>query len=290
MTDSSLAARPAPIPSSADALEQLEIELLLEGIYRQYGYDFRNYAMSSLRRRLRALMQSEGTATISGLKDKVLHDPHCMERVLNGVSVPVSSMFRDPELYAALRRKVVPLLRTYPFVRIWHAGCATGEEVYSLAILLMEEGLYDRTRIYATDMNAEALRQARTGIFPLKAMRPFTSDYIRAGGTASFSEYYTARYDNAIFRPDLKKNLIFAQHNLVTDGPFNEFHLILCRNVLIYFNRRLQERVHELFLQSLIPLGFLCLGSKETLKASAHERAYSEFSPAERIYRRIRPG
>lgn len=274
--------------TDADALEQVELDLLLEGIYRRYGYDFRDYAMSSLRRRIRARVRAEGAGSIAGLEEKVLHDPSCLERLVHSLSINVSSMFRDPELYLTLRRQVIPVLRTYPFLRIWHAGCSTGEEVYSMAILLMEEGLYDRSRIYATDMNESVLQQAKAGIFPLKAMRTYTANYIKAGGQASFSEYYTAQYDNAIFRPDLKRNLVFAQHNLVSDGMFNEFHVIFCRNVLIYFNKELQARVHKLLLHSLAPLGYLCLGSKESLKFSAHEDAYVDVDPVERVYRKVR--
>jgi chemotaxis protein methyltransferase CheR len=270
-----------------DELEDVEIELLLEGVYRHYGYDFRNYAMSSLKRRIRARVIDERVTTISGLKEKVLHDPACMERLLLGLSIHVTAMFRDPRFFLAFRQQVVPLLRTYPFIRIWHAGCSTGEEVYSMAILLQEEGLYERCRLYATDMNEPVLRTAREGIYPLAAMKGYTSNYIHAGGKNDFSAYYTAMYDNAIFRPALKKNLVFAQHNLAIDGPFNEFHVIMCRNVMIYFNRRLQARVQGLFSNSLVRFGFLCLGTKESLKYSSHEAMFQEFDDEERIYRMI---
>ncbi|MDP8923689.1 MAG: protein-glutamate O-methyltransferase CheR [Chloroflexota bacterium] len=281
-----LGALPGARPGAS--LEDVEIELLLEGVYRHYGYDFRNYAISSLRRRLRFLVLSEGTKTISGLKEKVLHDPAALERLLLGLSVNVSAMFRDPSFYRAVRATVVPVLRTYPFVRIWHAGCATGEEVYSMAILLEEAGLYERCRIYATDINEVVLRRAREGIFPLKQMKAYTENYIRAGGTRAFSEYYTAQYDNAIFRPELKKNLVFAQHNLAMDGSFNEFHLIMCRNVMIYFNKALQERALDLFADSLVRRGFLCLGAKETLKGTTREGAFDEVDTLEKIYRKVR--
>jgi len=269
-------------------LEDVEIELLLEGVYRHYGHDFRNYAVSSLRRRLRFQVLSEGVQTISGLKEKVLHDPAAMERLLLGLSINVSEMFRDPSFFRLLRERIIPLLRTYPFVRIWHAGCSTGEEVYSMAILLQELGLYDRCRIYATDFNEAVLRRAREGIFPLKQMKAYTENYIRAGGTESFSEYYTAQYDNAIFRPSLRKNLVFAQHNLAMDGSFNEFHLIMCRNVMIYFNKALQERVLDLFGESLVRRGFLCLGSKETLRGTTREERFEELDAVEKIYRKVR--
>src|SRR5215213_10903597 len=221
-------------------LEAIEVRLLTEGIFQHYGFDFRDYSMPSLRRRIWKRVYAEGLSTISGLIEKVLHDPQSMERLLLDLSVNTTAMFRDPTFYLAFRRKVVPMLRTYPFVRIWHAGCSTGEEVYSMAILLQEEGLYDRARIYATDINEVVLQRARAGIFPLEKMQEYTENYIRAGGTRSFSEYYTAMYDGALFNSSLTRNVVFSQHNLVTDGSFSEFHVILCRNVMIYFDRELQ--------------------------------------------------
>ncbi len=271
---------------AVEQLEEVEIELLLEGIYRHYGYDFRDYALSSLRRRIWQRVRAEHCTTISGLKEKILHEPDAMERLLLGLSISVSAMFRDPDMYVAFRRKVVPMLRTYPFIRIWHAGCSTGEEVYSMAILLEEEGLYERSRIYATDMNETVLQKAHDGIYPLAAMRQYTANYIHAGGKAAFSDYYTAAYDGAIVRPTLRRNVVFAQHNLASDGPFNEFQVIVCRNVMIYFNPTLQARVHALFLESLSRRGFLCLGAKETLKFSPYESAYEEVDHREKIYRR----
>jgi chemotaxis protein methyltransferase CheR len=270
------------------SLEEVEIELLLEGVFRHYGYDFRDYAPSSIRRRLRHLMAVEGLASISDLTEKVLHDPAWLDRLLAAFSINVSAMFRDPSFYRGFREKLVPILRTYPFVRIWHAGCSTGEEVYSTAILLHEAGLYDRCRIYATDINEAVLRKARDGIFPLTAMKAYTANYIQAGGTGAFSEYYTAQYDNAIFRPWLKRNLVFAQHNLAMDTSFNELHVIVCRNVMIYFNRALQSRVVDLFSASLVRLGFLCLGNKESLKGTQGEAAYEIVDADERIYRKVR--
>jgi chemotaxis protein methyltransferase CheR len=211
-----------------------------------------------------------------------------MEQLLLDLSINVTAMFRDPTFYLAFRQKVVPLLRTYPFIRIWHAGCSTGEEVYSMAILLEEEGLYDRARIYATDINEVVVHRARAGIFPLERMQEYTENYIRAGGTRSFSEYYVAKYDGALFSPALQRNAVFSQHNLVTDRSFAEFNVILCRNVLIYFDRTLQMRVHGLFHESLVHLGILCLGSKETLRLSDYEASYEELSGADRIYRKVR--
>jgi chemotaxis protein methyltransferase CheR len=271
----------------AEDLETIEIRLLLEGIYQHYGFDLRDYALESLRRRIRAAVQSERLRTISGLQERVLHDRACMERVLLGISVGVTTMFRDPSFYLAFRRKVVPLLRTYPFIRIWHSGCSTGEEVYSMAIVLREEGLQDRARIYATDMNEAALRTAREGIFPLKRMQEYTTNYLRAGGLRSFSEYYTAAYGHAIFNASLRENIIFSQHNLAMDGSFNEFHVILCRNVLIYFNQRLQQRVHDLLHSSLVMFGVLGLGQHESLAFNPHEAHYEELVWGEKLYRRI---
>ncbi len=269
-------------------LERLEIELLLEGIYRHCGHDFRSYAFSSLRRRLKKRLEAEDVPTFSALQARVLHDADAMDRLLRDLSVNVTGMFRDPTFFLALRQRVVPILRTYPFVRIWHAGCATGEEVYALAILLEEEGLYERSRIYATDINAEVLERARQGIFPLSRMREYTSNYLQAGGTRSFSEYYTAHYDAALFDGRLRRNVLFAQHNLATDTSFSEFNLILCRNVLIYFARTLKDRVFKLFGDSLSSLGILCLGRRESLRFTSVEVEYEEFDPKERIYRRRR--
>ena len=279
----------ASAPLSYDPeLERLEIELLLEAVFRHYGFDFRSYAYASIRRRLWRRIEAEGLKTISALQDRVLHEPALMEHLLLDLSINVTAMFRDPSFYLAFRQKVVPLLRTYPFIRIWHAGCSTGEEVYSMAILLEEEGLYDRARIYATDINELVVHRARAGIFPLERMQEYTENYIRAGGTRSFSEYYVAKYDGALFSPLLQRNVVFSQHNLVTDRSFAEFNVILCRNVLIYFDRTLQLRVHGLFHESLVHLGILCLGSKETLRLSEYEASYEALSAPDRIYRKVR--
>src|SRR5438067_5832955 len=269
-------------------LETVEINLLAEGIYQHYGFDFRDYAQPSLRRRIWKRIYAEGLSTISGLQEKVLHDPACMERLLLDLSINTTAMFRDPTFYLTFREKVVPLLRTYPFVRIWHAGCSTGEEVYSMAILLTEEGLYDRCRIYATDINESVLQKAKSGIFPIATMQENTSNYISGGGTGTFSDYYTARYDYAIFRPSLRENVVFAQHNLVTDASFNQFNVIFCRNVLIYFNNALQDRVQKLFLDSLETFGILGLGKKETIKYSSVTDNYEVIDEQERLYRRVR--
>lgn len=276
------------LQAAEEQLEDIEISLLLEGLFRHYGADFRNYAPASLKRRIRECLLAENVETISALQSKVLHDTACLERFLHKLSINVTSMFRDPEFYLAFRTKVVPLLRTYPFVRIWHAGCSTGEEVYSMAILLQEEGLYPRCRIYATDMNTEVLRKAKEGIFPLASMQEYTSNYMKAGGARFFSDYYTAQYDHVIFNPSLKANLIFSEHNLVTDGSFNEFHVILCRNVMIYFNKTLQKRVHNLIYESLVMFGIIGVGNKESLRFTPREADYEELDSQHRLYRKVR--
>jgi chemotaxis protein methyltransferase CheR len=267
-------------------LETIELQLLLEGVYRQYGFDFREYAPASLKRRVWRRVDAEGAGTIAGLLDRVLHDPQVMERLLLDLSINVTAMFRDPTFYSAFREKVVPLLRTYPFTRIWVAGCSTGEEVYSLAILLAEEELYDRTRIYATDINEVVLDQARAGVFPLDKMREYTENYIRAGGRRAFSEYYLARYSGALFDRTLTENVVWAPHNLVQDSAFNTFNVILCRNVMIYFDRSLQNRVHHLFHESLERFGILALGHKESIRFTDVQDLYDELDADERIYRR----
>ncbi len=269
-------------------LEMVEIHLLTEGIYRHYGFDFRDYSLPSMRRRIWKRVYAEGLSTISALQEKVLHDSGCMERLLLDLSINTTAMFRDPTFYLAFRNKVVPILRTYPFVRIWHAGCSTGEEVWSMAMLLTEEGIYNRCRIYATDINEAVLQKAKDGIFPIASMQENTSNYISAGGKDTFSEYYTARYDYAIFRPSLRENIVFAQHNLVTDASFNQFNVIFCRNVLIYFNNALQERVQQLFLNSLDNFGILGLGRKESIRFTSVADSYEEIDAEERLYRRVR--
>ena len=267
-------------------LEALEIDLLLEAIYRQHGFDFRGYARSSLRRRVRGVVEAEGLTTVSGLMERMLHDPACLDRLLLGLSVNVSAMFRDPGFFLAFRRHAVPLLRTYPFIRIWQAGCSTGEEVYSLAILLQEEGLYDRCRIYATDMNELVLRKARAGIFPIDVMQKYTANYGASGGTSAFSDYYTAAYDHVVLRQSLRENVVFAQHNLATDGVFNEFNVILCRNVMIYFTPPLQARVYDLFARSFATFGLLGIGSHESLPGPASGHEYERLVPREKLFRR----
>ena len=269
-------------------LETLELRLLLEGVYRQYGFDFREYAPASLKRRVWRRVHAEGLTSISGLLERVLHDPDSMERLLLDLSISVTAMFRDPTFYAAFRDQVVPLLRTYPFTRIWVAGCSTGEEVYSLAILLHEEEMYERTRIYATDINETVLERAREGVFPLEKMREYTENYIRSGGKRSFSEYYRAKYEGALFNRSLTESVVWAPHNLVQDRAFNTFNVIFCRNVMIYFDRPLQNRVHQLFHESLERFGILALGHKESIRFTGFEDDYEELDATQKLYRRIR--
>ncbi len=269
-------------------LERIEVELLLEGVYRHYGFDFRAYAFASIRRRLWKRIEAEGLSSISQLQARILHDPPMMEKLLLDLSINVTAMFRDPLFYRAFREHVVPLLRTYPFIRLWHAGCATGEEVYSMAILLQEEGLYGRSRIYATDINEVVLQRAKEGIFPIDRMQEYTENYIAAGGKRAFSDYYLAKYDGALFSPTLTTNVVFSLHNLVTDRSFAEFNVILCRNVLIYFDKSLQAKVHGLFYGSLAMFGILVLGSRESLRFSAYEECYEQINGPEKIFRKAK--
>src|SRR5688500_11818340 len=257
-------------------LQDIEIELLLEGVYRHYGHDFRDYSPTSVKRRVLHLVDAERTHTISGLQGKILHDPAALHRFLDAFSINVTAFFRDPEFYLAFRKKVVPLLRTYPFVRIWNAGCATGQEAYSMAILLKEEGLYDRCRIYATDFNSAALQKAEAATFPLAARDDYAANYTLAGGAGSFADFFHVNDRTAHLDPALKQNIAFAHHNLAIDGVFNEFNVILCRNVLIYFNKRLQDRVHKLLYDSLAIFGVLGLGEKETIRFTSHQGCYKE--------------
>ena len=274
------------VPVAEDP-ERIEVDLLLEAVYRRYAYDFRGYARSSLRRRLWRRAHEEHVSTLSALQERVLHDPMVMERLLRDLSINVTEMFRDPGFFRVLREKVVPILRTYPYVRVWNAGCSTGEETFSLAIVLAEEGLLDRSRIYATDINDDVLVRARSGAFPLEKMRRYTENYLRAGGTGDFSDYYTVRGDRAVFDARLVDGAVFAPHNLAQDGSFNEFQLIVCRNVLIYFGRPLQERVHTLFTESLARFGVLALGHKESIIGTYEDR-YDILDATEKLYRRKR--
>jgi chemotaxis protein methyltransferase CheR len=267
-------------------IEDIEIQLLLEAIMHRYGYDFRNYAPASLRRRVRLIAEKEGVRSISALQGNILRDATCMSRFVTTLSVPVTAMFRDPPFYRALRDEVIPMLRTYPFIRIWHAGCSTGEEVYSLAILLTEAELYERCRIYATDLSDATLQAATRGIYDLSFMRAYTQNYQQFGGTQEFSSYYTADHQRVILSPRLRRNIVFSQHNLVSDGPFNEFNLILCRNVMIYFDQKLRQRVHALLDESLCRFGILGIGAKESLEFSTLTSRYGELASRVRLYRK----
>ncbi len=274
--------------SDTDA-EELEIRDFIKTLKARHGYDFGQYAPASFKRRLRALRTRSGAASIAALSRRVMDEPGFLRQVLAGLSVPVSEMFRDPWVFESLRREVLPILASYPRIHIWQAGCAHGEEVYSLAILLEEEGLYDKSQIFATDLNDVALEEAAGGIYPAANARLFSENYQRAGGRRSLSHYFHARYERIKFDESLKRNVTFASHNLSTDGVFAEVQLILCRNVLIYFNDALQNRVLQLFRDSLVHKGFLCLGSKETLAHTAVDRDFDAFDAPSRLYRRHAP-
>lgn len=265
---------------------ELEISLLLEAIYQKYHYDFRQYSEAHIRRRVMNRMVMSGLENVSQLQAKVLNDEAFASKLLQDLSITVTEMFRDPGFYKSLRENVIPILKTYPFIKIWHAGCATGEEAYSMAILMQEEGLYDRTTIYATDFNQQALNKAKEGIFPNGMIKEYTTNYQLSGGKESFSSYYTSNYDNVIMKQSLKKNIVWANHNLVTDSVFAEAHLILCRNVLIYFDKNLQNKVQKLFYNSLINGGILCLGSKESLRFTDLYEQYTELDNKQRIFKK----
>ncbi len=270
----------------SDSIEALEMRLLLEGIHHVYGYDFRDYSEASIRRRLCHWLAESPFETFSEAQVKLLRERSIFESLLAGITVNVTEMFRDPHFFKAVREHVVPFLRTYPFVKIWHAGCASGEEAYSMAILLHEEGLAGRFRMYATDINENVLQQAAEGVLSIAEMQRYTRNYQRAGGKASFADYYTARYEHAILAPELKRDIIFTPHNLAVDAEFGEMNMVLCRNVMIYFKTALKERCLRLFDNSLLPGGFLCLGMKESLERRKQGERYEELLPATRIYRK----
>ncbi len=276
------ATRTAPPPS----VTEIELRLLMEAIYLRYSYDFRDYTGASQKRRVTHALGQLGLASISDLQERVLRDPAVFAQLLQFLTVPVSEMFRDPAYFLALRRQVLPVLETYPSIKIWIAGCSTGEEAYSMAIMLREEGLLQRAQIYATDINPVSLEKARQGIFPLEAVRGYTTNYQRSGGQRAFSDYYTAAYDAARFDPSLCADVIFADHSLATDSVFAETQLVSCRNVLIYFNRTLQDRALGLFHESLCHRGFLGLGSKESIDFSGYATRFGPLARDERIYRK----
>ncbi|MDM7956254.1 CheR family methyltransferase [Blastomonas sp.] len=272
-----------------DTIEDIEIELLLEAVYQHFHYDFRHYARASIKRRLLHARSQLGYDSISAMQSDVLRDRTMLPRLLNYLTVQVSEMFRDPSYFRALREKVIPHLRTYASLKVWVAGCSNGEELYSLSILFREEGLAHKTMFYATDINPSALKAAEAGVYPLEQIRLFTANHQKSGGHSSLSDYYTAAYGRAVFDKSLRSQVVFSDHSLVTDAVFGEMHLISCRNVLIYFNRELQNRAVGLFRDSLARRGFLGLGSKESLRFSEHASAFSEFVGGEKIYQRTLP-
>lgn len=267
----------------------IELRMLVEAVYLKYNYDFRDYTGASQKRRVLVAMREMGCNTVSELQSRVLHDPNGFAQLLQYLTIPVTEMFRDPEYFRAVREQVAPFLKTYPSLKIWVAGCSTGEEVYSLAILLKEEGLLERSIIYATDINPKSLETARRGVYPIDRMRLYTENYQKSGGKAAFSDYYTAAYGGALFERSLIENVTFADHSLSTDTVFSETHFVSCRNVLIYFNRTLQDRVFGLFHESLCHRGFLGLGSKESIDFSSYAGRFEPLARRERVYRKAVP-
>ncbi len=276
-------------PTRGNSDADIELQLLIDAIFLKYHYDFRGYAQASLKRRLNSAMTRFNCRSFSQLQDKVLHEPDIFPSLLDFLTVPVSEMFRDPGYFRALRESVIPILRTYPSLKVWVAGCSTGEEVYSLAILLREEGLLPRTLIYATDINPRTLQKASAGVYDVDRIAGFTEAHRKSGGKSSLSEYYSAAYGRAVFDKSLKENIVFSDHSLATDSVFAEVHLISCRNVLIYFNRELQDRAIGLFHDALCRKGFLGIGSKESLRFSSHADAFSVVSGEDRIYQKRDP-
>lgn len=267
-------------------IENIEIDLLLDGIYKRYGYDYRNYAKASIKRRIKDFMTQKGILRISEILPKVLHNETFFQSMISSISVSVTEMFRDPVVYKKIRNEIIPFLKTYPFIRIWHAGLATGEEVYSMAILLKEEGIYDRSQIYATDVDSLSIERSRSGIYPIENIKRYTANYQQSGAKSSFSEYYYSKYDSVIMNKSLRENIIFANHNLATDYIFAEIHFIICRNVLIYFDKTLQNKVLKLFYDSLIHNGVLCLGMAEEIEFSDYKNAFSIISKENKLYQK----
>ncbi|WP_250527045.1 CheR family methyltransferase [Caballeronia sp. GAWG2-1] len=270
-----------------EATFDIELKLILEAIYLKYQHDFRHYSVSSLRRRLGQAVRDLECATLSQLQERILRDPSLFGRLFQYLTVQVSEMFRDPQYFRAIRETIVPILQTYPSIKVWVAGCSSGEELWSLAVLFAEERLAERTVFYATDINAEALRIAENGIYSLDRMAGFSQNYLAAGGKRSLSDYYHAAYGAAKFSQTLKSRVVFADHSLATDSVFLEAHLVSCRNVLIYFDRALQDRALGLFSDSLVRRGFLGLGSKESLRFSKHADQFADFNPRERLYQKV---
>lgn len=267
--------------------EDIEMNLLLQAIYFKYGYDFRNYSKAHLKRRVNQRLRLSSLNSISELQHRVLWEKEFYRMFIQDLSINVTEMFRDPEFYFAFRNKVIPDLSTYAHIKVWHAGCSTGEEVYSLAIILKEENLLSRTRIYATDINKNVLEIAKQGIYSSKEMEIYAENYINSGGKGKLSDYYTSKYGSVIFDKTLSKNVVFADHNLVTDSVFAEVNLVFCRNVLIYFDKELQNKVLKLFTDSIIKRGFLCLGTKESIRFSDIEKNYEVLDKKLKIYKKV---
>ncbi len=274
------------MPARTDNGTDIELQLLIDAIYHRYHYDLRQYAAASLKRRVTAGMSHLRCQTLSQLQDRVLHDPSVFPVLLDYLTVPVSDMFRDPGYFRLLRRSVIPVLRTYPSLKVWVAGCSSGEEVYSLAILLREEGLLSRTLIYATDINPHILQKAAAGVYAVNRVAGFTEAHRKSGGNSSLSDYYTAAYGGAVFDKSLRDHIVFSDHSLATDSVFAEVQFVSCRNVLIYFNRELQDRAVGLFHEALCRKGFLGIGIKESLRFSAHASSFTELAGGERIYQK----
>lgn len=271
---------------SAHEIEKMEIDMLLEGIRSRYGYDFTHYSRASLKRRVDRVREHGRLPSYTALLDKLYHDAGYFDEFLKGMSITVTEMFRDPLFYRALREKLVPMLKTFPFIKIWHAGCATGEEVYSMAILLHEEGFLNRARIYATDFNKHSLDKAQEGVYCAKNLHTARANYLAAGGTRDFADYTNASYDLVKFKDFLKERITFSYHNLVSDGVFGEMNLICCRNVLIYFDKALQDHVLSQFTESLRHGGFLCLGNKETLNYTAVKSLFEVVDARQRLFKK----
>ena len=274
------------IPTPAQHDFDSELALLLEAIYFKYQHDFRHYAIASLRRRVALAMSRFDCESVSQLQHRVLHEPEVFAQMLQYLTVQVSEMFRDPDYFKVLRDEVIPVLKTYPSVKIWIAGCSTGEEVWSFAIMLKEEGLLDRALIYASDINADALKAAEAGVYALDRIALFSANYLAAGGTRSLSDYYHAAYSGAVFDRALRRQVLFADHSLATDTVFSEVHMVSCRNVLIYFDRPLQDRAVGLFREALVRRGYLGLGNRESLRLTSHESAFVEIARTQRVYQK----
>ncbi len=262
-------------------------ESLLSVVFEKYGYDFRNYSKAHVKRRLLNRMRLSKLESISMLQHQIMHDSSFAIQFIKDLSISVTEMFRDPDFYLAFRDRVVPILKTWPYIKIWHAGCSTGEEVYSMAILLKEEGLYNRVQIYATDFNNDSIKQGKEGIYSVENIKKYARNYQASGAKGTFSDYYHAQYDSAIMAPSLKKNIVWANHNLVTDADFTETQVIVCRNVLIYFNKELQNKVHHLFNSSLVKGGLLCLGDKESLQFTDCSHNYEALSKKHKIFKKL---